>query len=122
MSRPKFLADECTFARTVRFMRRLGFHVERIQDSGQRGAKDSVVFSRAQETESVLVTNDKGFGNTGTYPPSSHYGVIVLKMRADPETVRRVHDVLRVLLESEVEFEGTLFIVDANKYRKRKTA
>lgn len=96
--------------------------MERIQDSRLIGAADSVVFSRAQETESVLVTNDKGFGNTGAYPPSSHYGVIVLKVRADPESVRRVHDVLRKLLESEVRFRGTLFIVDANKYRKRKTA
>ena len=122
MSRPRFLADECTFARTVRFMRGLGFHVERIQDLGLKGAADSVVFRKAQEIESVLVTNDRGFGNTGAYPPSSHHGVIVLKMSADPESVRRVHRVLRELLESEGRFEGTLFIVDANKYRKRKTA
>jgi len=47
--------------------------------------------------------------------------VIVLKVRADPESVRRVHGVLRVLLESEVEYEGTLFIVDGSKYRRRKT-
>jgi predicted nuclease of predicted toxin-antitoxin system len=103
-------------------MRGLGFDVERIQDSGLTGAADSVVFGRAQATESVLVTNDKGFGNTAAYPPSSHHGVIVLKVRADPESVRRVHGVLRILLESETEYEGTLFIVDGNKYRKRRTA
>ena len=120
MSKPRFVADECTFARTVRFMRELGFHVERTQDLGLGGAADSDVFARAQQTKSILVTNDKGFGNTSAYPPSSHHGVIVLKMPANPQAVPRVHQVLQRLLQSEAKFEGILFIVDANKYRKRK--
>jgi predicted nuclease of predicted toxin-antitoxin system len=121
MSRSKFLADECTFLQTVRFMRALGFHVERTQDIGLQGAEDSAVLARAQETGAILVTNDKSFGNTSAYPPSSHQGVIVLKMRADPHAVRRVHEVLRSLLESETRFEGLLFVVDVNKYRRRRT-
>ena len=67
-----FLADECTFAQTVRQMEALGCDVRRVQDVGLSGAPDAVVFRRAQETNSVLVTTDRGFGDIRTYPPSSH--------------------------------------------------
>lgn len=115
----KFLADECTFAQTVRLMRDLGFHVERIQDLGMIGAGDSAIFAKAQEIRAVLVTNNKGFGDIRAYPPSSHHGVIVLKIPPNPQAVRRVHQVLSRLLGNEACFEGILFIVDAKKYRKR---
>ncbi len=73
MPKHRFLADECTFVQTVRFMRELGFHIERTQEFGLKGAKDADIFAQAQETQSVLVTNDKGFGNISAYPPSSHH-------------------------------------------------
>jgi len=44
-----------------------------------------------------------------------------LGMPPSPHGVRRVHEVLKRLLGNESHFEGTLFIVDANKYRKRST-
>lgn len=121
MLRPEFLADECTFVQTVRLMQELGFQVERIQDLGMIGAEDSDTFAKAQETKTILITNDKSFGDIRAYPPSSHHGVIVLKMPPSPHGVRRVHKVLRKLLKNETRFEGILFIVDANKYRKRST-
>ena len=119
MSKPRFLADECTFAQTVRLIQELGFRVERIQDLGMIGAEDSQIFAKAQEMKATLITNDRGFGNIRAYPPSSHHGVIVLKIPPNPQEIRRVHEVLRKLLENESHFEGTLFIVDASKYRKR---
>jgi hypothetical protein len=90
-----FLADECTFTRTVRRMRDLGCAVNRVQDLGMAGASDAAVFQKAQENEAVLVTTE-------------------------PEQIQAVHRALRHLLETEESFEGTLFIVDAHKYRKRK--
>ena len=114
-----FLADECTFTQTVRQMEALGCDVRRVQDAGLPGASDAVVFRRAQEANSVLVTTDRGFGDIRTYPPSSHQGIIVLKVSPNPAQIRSVHRTLRTLLETENTFEGTLFIVDAQKYRKR---
>ena len=75
-----FLADECTFTRTVRRMRDLGRAVNRVQDLGMAGASDATVFQKAQENEAVLVTTDRGFGDVRAYPPSSHRGIIVLKV------------------------------------------
>ena len=79
MAKVKFLADECTFVQTALLMRKLGFDVKRIQQLGMTGAEDDKVFEKAQELKVVLVTNDKGFGDIRQYPPSSHYGMIVLK-------------------------------------------
>jgi len=119
-SKIKFLADECTFVQTVRLMRELGCEVHRIQELGMNGASDPVVFRKAQEMGAVLVTNDKGFGDVRDFPPSSHHGVIVLKMLPEPGAVQAVHRALRGLLEEEEKFEGILFTVDTSTYRKRK--
>jgi len=119
-SKTKFLADECTFIQTVRLMRELNCKVHRIQELGMKGASDLVVFRKAQEMGAVLVTNDKGFGDVREFPPSSHRGVIVLKMLPESRAVQAVHRVLRGLLEEEEKFEGILFTVDTHKYRKRK--
>ena len=119
-SKIKFLADECTFVQTVDLMRELKCEVHRIQELGMNGVSDPVVFRKAQEMGAVLVTNDKGFGDVRDFPPSSHHGVIVLRMLPKPEAVQAVHRVLRGLIEIEKKFEGILFTVDTHKYRRRK--
>lgn len=86
---------------------------------GLSGSSDAVVFQKAQERSAVLVTTDRGFGDVRTYPPSSHHGMLILKVSPDPEQVRAVHRTLRTLLDTEDTFDGTLFIADAHKYRKR---
>lgn len=120
MTKAKFLADECTFVQTVMLMRNLGFDVQRIQQLGMTGAEDGEVFEKAQDLKVVLVTNDKGFGDIRQYPPSSHCGMIVLKMAPDPVRVREVHETLKQLLKREDQFQGALFIVDTHKYRVRR--
>ena len=114
-----FLADECTFNRTIKLLRESGYKVHTLDDFNLLGAKDPVVFQKAKELEAVLITNDQGFGDIRNYPPSSHSGLIVLKMTPDPEHIARVHEVLEQLLKTENTFTETLFIVDHNKYRKR---
>lgn len=101
-------------------MKDLGCEVQRIQEIGMAGACDLVVFRKAQEMGAVLVTNDRGFGDIRNFTPSSHYGVIVLKMLPEPGAVQAVHCVLRELLEEEEKFKGILFTVDTHKYRKSK--
>lgn len=120
MTKVKFLADECTFAKTVLLMRKLGFDVQRIQELGLTGAEDDEVFRKAQDLNAVLITNDKGFADIRLYPPSTHWGMIVLRMAPDPAHVRRVHEALRQLLITEDQFRGALFIVDTRKYRARR--
>jgi len=114
-----FFADENVFMTTVRLLRDLGLNVQRAQELSLTGSDDLTIFRKAQELKAVLVTNDRGFGDVRVYPPSSHHGVILLKMEPDPQKVEAVHRVLRELLRRESRFDRCLFIVDASKYRKR---
>ena len=102
----QFLADECTFTSTVNLIRDLGLPVQRIQELGMIGAEDTDVFTKAQELQATLVTNDQGFGDVRTYPPSTHHGVIVLKVEPDPMKVEAVHKILRELVNREQQFTG----------------
>ena len=116
---PSFLVDECVSLQTTRLLKDLGFSVENVYDLGRSGIPDSEVFKIAQDKKSVLVTYDRGFGDIRKYPSYSHGGIIVLRI-CDSKSLQRCHKVLERLLEVESEFEGTLFVVDENKYRKRK--
>ena len=86
-----FLADECTFTKTVRRMEEAGCDVTRIQDLGLSGASDAKVLQKAKALGAVLVTTDRGFGDIWTYPPSSHHGIILLKARSRAGASRPSH-------------------------------
>lgn len=116
---PTFLIDECVSMQTQILIERLGFNVENVKDLGLKGASDKDVFRLAQETGKILVTNDRGFGDVRKYPPSSHKGVIVIKAH-DLKSLLNCHRTLESLLATEHEFKGILFVVNENKYRKKK--
>lgn len=108
------------FILPVEFLRNEGWDVATVKGIGLRGAKDPVVLNKAQEMAAVLVTRDLGFGDIRRFPPSAYCGVVVLKMTY--HTSDEVHAVLRKMLREvkEDEFAGTLFVVDRNKWRKRR--
>ena len=113
-----FLVDECVSFQTAQLIKSLGFSVESIRELGKCGIKDEEIFKTAQERNSILVTYDRGFGDITKYRPYSHNGIIVIKAY-DLRSLDQCHMVLEELLRAETEFEGALFIVDRNKYRKR---
>lgn len=59
------------------------------------------------------------FSNIRHYPPKTHKGIIVAKMR--PQNIEQVHHVLERLLDivEEKTLNQSLVIVDQNKYRIR---
>lgn len=115
----RFLADECTFDVTIEFLRDTGWDVTTVDEVGLCGAKDPQVLDKAQEMGAVLITRDKDFGDIRKIPPSSHQGIIVLKMTY--QNSDEVHAILEKMLSEvkENEFAGSLFVVDRNKWRKR---
>jgi predicted nuclease of predicted toxin-antitoxin system len=119
-----FLADESFTDPTADLIQSWGYTVKKAREEGLSGAKDSHVFEVAQRAGWVLLTADKDFGDIRIYPPSVHIGVIVLRItpRDVAEGMAKLHAVLQKLLAEtrEEEYLGTLFIVDRNKYRKRK--
>jgi predicted nuclease of predicted toxin-antitoxin system len=114
-----FLVDECVSFQTYRLISASGFPVKTVLDITHSGATDREIFKIAKSKSFVIVTLDRGFGDVRTYPPNSHSGIIVLKAY-DLNSLQKCHTVLEMLLKVESEFKGTLFIVDGNKYRKKK--
>ena len=116
---PIFLADECVSWQTVELLRTLGLTVERTQDIAGFGIEDAKVSEIAREKKAVLLTYDRGFGNIRKYPLQDHSGIVILKVYSS-RSLQRCHEVLQELLKVESDFKGTLFIVDEDRYRKRK--
>jgi len=119
-----FLADESLPDPTAELIQSWGYTLKKARNEGLSGATDPQVFEAAQRAGWILLTADKGFGDIRVYPPSVHIGVIVLRItpRDVAEGMVKLHAVLQKLLTNtrEEEYRGTLFIVDRNKYRKRK--
>jgi predicted nuclease of predicted toxin-antitoxin system len=67
----RFLADECIFEFTVKFLRSKGLDVTTIRQIGLCGAKDREVLSKAQEMGAVLITRDMDFCDIRKFPPSA---------------------------------------------------
>ena len=116
----KFLADECVFSLTVELLKNRGWNVVTVREVGLQGAKDSEVISKAKEMKAILITQDMDFCDIGKFPPSSYSGIIVLKMTHN--NLNKVHATLQRMLSElqEDEFNGALFIVDHNKWRRRR--
>lgn len=72
----KFLADENIPPPIVEFLRKKGFDIKSLSQSGISGASDMDVMKLACHEQRVLLTFDKHFANVLLYPLDSHYGVI----------------------------------------------
>ncbi len=115
----KFLADECVYKVTVDLLRSQGHDTETAQGAGLAGKPDDEILAYAVRHERVLITIDMDFSNIKHYPPKTHKGIIVAKMR--PRNAQEVHRVLERLLDivEEKTLNQSLVIVDQNKYRIR---
>jgi len=112
-------ADECVYKVTVELLRSWGHDVLTAQEAGLAGKPDEELLAYAVMHERVLITIDMDFSNIRHYPPKSHKGIVVAKMR--PRNADQVHNVLEYLLGNieESTLNQSLVIVDQNKYRIR---
>lgn len=68
-----------------------GHDVDTVADEHLTGHPDSDILAAAVNEERALVTCDLGFGDPRTYPPGSHRGVILLRLRdQQPDNVMSV--------------------------------
>lgn len=112
-------ADECVYKVTVALLRSWGHDVLTAQDVELAGRPDEEILAYAIKHERVLITIDMDFSNIRHYPPKSHKGIIVAKIR--PRNADAVHRVLKHLLNNiePDRLSKSLVIVDQNKYRIR---
>ena len=115
----QFFADECVYRVTVDLLRSWEHDVHTAQETGLAGKPDDQILAYAVKHERVLITIDMDFSNIRHYPPKTHKGIIVAKMR--PRNAEQVHYVLEELLSTikEGALNQSLVIVAQNTYRIR---
>ena len=83
------------------------------------GAPDSDLLARCIHEGRLLVTLDMDFANLRRYPPRTHPGIIVIRLKR--QSVRRVaHAMTQFLRIASLEdCRGRLTIVEDEGYRRR---
>jgi predicted nuclease of predicted toxin-antitoxin system len=115
----KLKIDENLPAECAAILRRAGFEADTVVDERLQGSDDSVLASRAQQEDRVLVTLDLDFSSIRTYPPSQHAGIIVLRpKRQDKRTVLRLMERAVLALTNRAP-AGELWIVEPDRIRFR---
>ena len=116
----KLLADECLYLVTTMFLRKHGYDVLTMQETGFIGVKNGEVAELANKEKRTLITRDMHFCNILKFPPENYNGIIVLKIR--PDNTSQVHDNLLNFLKkyTKEKIVQTLVIIDHNKFRIRR--
>lgn len=97
----------------------LGHDVDTVPDEHLAGRPDADVLAAAVTNERALVTFDLGLGDPRAYPPGSHRGVILLRLR--DQQPGNVLSVLQGLAENHDlnEFAGCIVVVTEGLIRIR---
>jgi predicted nuclease of predicted toxin-antitoxin system len=116
----KLLADENIPPSVVGFLRDRGFDVKQVGGAGTAGASDDQVIGLACQEKRVLLTFDKHFANILVYPPSSHQGVI--RIRIHPPLIDDIIQTLdRLLNEFDLNTHGgSLIVLEREGFRIRR--
>lgn len=117
----KILVDEDMPRPTVDLLRSLDIDAVDVRDVGLRGSPDAEVFGYAQEHGMILISRDKEFGNILKYPPTSHCGIILVKLPYTYVRDQILGIVRRFFDETERDrLPNNLTILESDRYRIRK--
>ena len=104
----RFLVDECTGPRVARWLRDQGHDIFSVFDEA-RGIDDLRIIQKAYEETSILITNDKDFGEKIYREGHPHHGVILLRL-GDERAANKI-DVLSRLLKIYADKLPNQFVV-----------
>lgn len=118
----KFKIDECVSPRAAGICRQAGHDATTTGEEGLNGRQDAEVLAVASAEGRVVITVDRGFGDSNQFPPGSHAGIIVLRPDDDDKEQFLVF-LERVLMKSDLEsFAGCVVIVEPERIRIRRPA
>ncbi len=106
VSDTKFLLDENIPELFRRFLESRGYPTE----YAAKGTKNGKLASLALEKECVLVSRDRDFLNSVSFPPSQFSGIVVFTVH--PPKAEKLIKGMEMLLSEVKEFKGKLFVVE----------
>jgi predicted nuclease of predicted toxin-antitoxin system len=120
--KPSFFADQCVPEEVSRALEKASYLVTRLRSVLPIDSPDSIVMTKAQELDAILLSLNGDFSDIVAYPPARFAGNIAIQLHNHPETIPYVMNTLvRFLTEnSDREFyRGKLFLVEAHRIRIR---
>jgi predicted nuclease of predicted toxin-antitoxin system len=115
----RFKIDENLHDEIAAIFIREGHDVHTVRDEGLRGTDDTTLAEHCVRESRVLVTLDLDFADIRIFPPTSHCGIIVLRVADQSRAhVRGVISRMLTLLKQE-PLAGRLWIVSESGVRIR---
>ncbi len=92
---PAVKLDENMPNALVEFLNFNGYKADTVKDENLSGSDDHDVLNAATANQRILLTYDADFANTREYPPGSHSGIVVFRLRDQrwaslKEPIRRI--------------------------------
>lgn len=116
----KFKIDENLPPKLARILGSAGHDADTVFDEKLVGSTDQEIIEVCNREKRALVTLDLDFSNVRAYPPSDHFGLIVLRLRQQDK--RHVLHVVSQVVEmfDQEQVGGHLWIVEEDRIRIRK--
>ena len=118
----RFFADHCVSNAILQSLRDAGYEVFRLRDYIPTNSADSIVISKAQELNSILVSLNGDFADIVAYPPANYHGIIALQVRNHPEVIPQLMARLTDYLSAHSDmnhYKGKLLLVEVHRIRVR---
>lgn len=98
----------------------LGHLADTVAEEGLQGRPDADVWAAAQGASCFLITQDLDFSDLRKYPPGTHHGIMLLRLR-EPGREALI-DRVRLVLEWQAGplLQGCLVVVSENRIRIRR--
>ena len=117
----KFVIDEDIPRSTGIILKENGYDILDIRDHGLQGEKDEKIYEFAQENGAVVLTGDRGFGNTQRFPLGEHNGIVVTNFPNEmPTSMINQQLLVRLKHINEDDYKGNVIIIDPLKIRIRR--
>src|SRR5437773_2002892 len=114
----RFLVDESSGAAVAEFLREQGHEVLAVAEAMPQ-AEDADILEKACSDRSIVVTNDKDFGELIYRSGHPHAGILLLRLR-DESAANRVAVVKSVLKRHAGDLAGNFVVATDSQVRVRK--
>jgi predicted nuclease of predicted toxin-antitoxin system len=119
----RFFADHCVASTVIAALGQKGHEVLRLRDHLAIESPDTIVITKAQALDAILLSLNGDFSDIVQFPPQEYGGIIALHVKNHPETTGSIVSRLLAYLDVHPErahYQGRLLIVEAHRIRIRR--
>jgi predicted nuclease of predicted toxin-antitoxin system len=99
----RFLADHCVSNSTVQTLREANHEVLRLKDVLPVESSDTIVITKAQEIDAILLSLNGDFSHIVNYPPKNYKGIVAMQVYTTMD-----------------HYRGKLLVVEVDRIRIRE--